>query len=72
MYQVDNSTPHLHSTVDDQLAPQYVSVKATAAKWGVHVDTVYRRIKDGTLTAHKAGPRSIRLDAAEVDAVFRR
>ncbi|ASN38839.1 hypothetical protein CGQ24_07330 [Arthrobacter sp. 7749] len=67
-----NSMPHLYPTVDDQPESQYVSVKATAAKWGMHVATVYRRIEDGTLTAHKIGTRAIRLDAAEVDAAFRR
>ena len=72
MHSVDNSMPHLYPTVDDQSEPQYVSVKHIAAKWGVHIATVYRRIEDGTLTAHKVGTRAIRLDAAEVDIAFRR
>lgn len=34
--------------------------------------TIYRRIKDGTLTAYRFGPRIIRFDAAEVAAAFRK
>lgn len=34
--------------------------------------TIYRRIKDGTLTAYRLGPRVIRFDAAEVAAAFQK
>lgn len=34
--------------------------------------TIYRRIKDGTLTPHRLGPRIIRFDAAEVAAAFKK
>jgi excisionase family DNA binding protein len=40
--------------------------------YNVSRSTIYRRIKDGTLPAYKLGSRTIRFDAAEVAAAFRK
>ncbi|WP_370180429.1 helix-turn-helix transcriptional regulator [Rhodococcus wratislaviensis] len=32
--------------------------------------TVWRRVADGTLTGHRLGPRTVRVDLNEVDRVF--
>ena len=50
---------------------QYVTIADAAARLGVNSKTLRRRIADGTLTAHRCGPKLIRLDPAEVDALLR-
>lgn len=41
-----------------------------AARVGVHPRTLRRRIAEGRLTAYRVGPKLIRLDPAEVDALM--
>jgi excisionase family DNA binding protein len=43
------------------------SINGAAAYCGLHPRTIRRRIADGTLTGHRAGPRVIRVDLNEVD-----
>lgn len=53
------------------LATTYKPLAAEAARVGVHPKTLRRRIASGELTAYRFGPKLIRLDPAEVDALFR-
>jgi excisionase family DNA binding protein len=46
-----------------------ISLQAAAEKLGVSVDTVRRRIADGSLTAYRVGPRLLRVDSDDVDAL---
>lgn len=48
-----------------------VSIKEAAEYANVNPKTIRRRIGDGTFTAHRFGPRLIRLDLAEVDAYIK-
>lgn len=49
-----------------------LTIADVAKLYNVSRSTIYRRIKDGTLTAYKLGSRTIRFDAAEVAADFRK
>lgn len=49
----------------------YETIAEAARRIGVHPNTLRRRIADGSLTAYRFGPRLIRLDAGEVDALLR-
>lgn len=49
-----------------------LTIADIANRYNVSRSTVYRRIKDGTLTPYRLGPRAIRLDAAEVATAFQR
>lgn len=42
--------------------------KDAASYIGWHLDTIYRHIKDGTLPAHRVGPRSIRIRRSSLEA----
>jgi excisionase family DNA binding protein len=44
----------------------------SAAYAGVSVKTIRRRIRDGSLPAHRMGPRLLRIDRADLDRLFRR
>ena len=50
---------------------QLASVDEAAEYLGVHAKTVRRWIAQGRLTAYAAGPRLIRVDLDEVDAMLR-
>jgi excisionase family DNA binding protein len=50
---------------------RYISIDQAADHLEVNPRTVRRRIADGTLTGYRFGPRLIRLDPAEVDALLR-
>ena len=50
----------------------YETIAEAAGRLGVSQRTIRRRIADGHLTAYRLGPRLIRLDAIEVDAILRR
>lgn len=45
-----------------------LTINEVAERYGVSTKTVRRYISGGVLTAHRLGPRLIRLDAAEVEA----
>lgn len=50
---------------------QLVTLEAAAEYLGVHPLTVRRRIAAGALKAYRLGPRTIRVDLADVDALLR-
>ncbi|MBY6679933.1 excisionase family DNA-binding protein [Rhodococcus sp. BP-316] len=47
-----------------------VSITEAAAYLNTSTATVSRRLADGTLTRHRIGPRTVRVDLDEVDRVF--
>ena len=49
---------------------QRASIAAAANALGVSTRTVRRYISDGRLTGYRMGPRLIRVDLAEVDALL--
>ena len=51
--------------------PNPITIAQAAERAGVSRDTIRRRIADGTLPAVRIGPRLIRIDAADVDALMR-
>lgn len=50
---------------------QWKSVPDAAAYASVSVKTIRRRILDGSLPAHRLGPRLLRIDVADLDRLFR-
>lgn len=56
---------------NEMAARTYESMASAAARMGVSVKTVRRRIADGVLPAYRCG-RIIRLDPNEVDGMFYR
>ena len=48
-----------------------VSQQIAAAHAGVSVDTIRRRIADGSLTGYRFGKRMIRVDLNELDALMK-
>ncbi len=64
--------PASHSTPAGLTAPAFRVPIATAAEvYGVSPKTVRRRIADGTIPAHRLGPRLIRVDLADVERALR-
>ncbi len=64
--------PASHSTPAGLTAPaRRVPIATAAAFYGVSPKTVRRRIADGTIPAHRLGPRLIRVDLADVEAALR-
>lgn len=51
--------------------PRYAALAAAADYGDCSVKTIRRRIADGTLTGYRFGPRSIRVDLNELDALMR-
>ncbi len=47
------------------------SPQESAVYVGVSVKTIRRRILDGSLPAHRRGPRVLRIDRADLDRLFR-
>lgn len=48
----------------------YETPAEAAIRLGVHINTVRRRIADGSLTGYRLGPRLVKLDPDEVDALI--
>ncbi len=48
-----------------------VSLAEAAERAGCNPKTIRRRISDGSLTGYRMGPRLIRVDADELDALLR-
>jgi excisionase family DNA binding protein len=48
--------------------PKMVSIAAAADHYGVSQQTVRRWIASGRITAHRVGPRLIRVDLDEIEA----
>lgn len=55
------------STVSKRL----VAITVAADHFGISERTVRRRIADGTITGYRVGPRLIRVDLAQIDAMLR-
>jgi excisionase family DNA binding protein len=53
-----------------QIVP--IAIAAAAKRDGVSTKTIRRYIAAGLLTAYRVGPRLIRVDLAEVDALLHR
>ena len=53
------------------LSRDWKSPQDAAAYAGVCVKTIRRRILDGSLPAHRMGPRLLRIDRADLDWLFR-
>ena len=52
-------------------ARRYLTIEAAADYIGVSTKTIRRRIADGSITGYRAGPRTIRIDAAQLDQFMR-
>jgi len=52
-------------------ARRLVSLLDAAEFAGVHPRTIRRRVADGTLTGYRMGPRLLRIDLNELDAMLR-
>lgn len=55
---------------ETQSQRRLVPIRAAAAKYGIHTNTIRRRIADGTIRAYRFGPRVVRVDLDELDAAF--
>lgn len=51
---------------------RYLTIDAAADYIGVSTKTIRRRIADGSITGYRAGPRTIRVDADQLDEQFMR
>ncbi|MFF2056342.1 helix-turn-helix transcriptional regulator [Rhodococcus qingshengii] len=51
-------------------ARRLVTLTEAAAYLNTSKATMSRRVADGTLTGHRLGPRTVRVDLDEVDRVF--
>lgn len=49
---------------------RYESLSAAAERTGLSVKTLRRRIAEGRLPAYRSGPRSIRVDPADVNRLM--
>ena len=49
----------------------YESLAEAAVRTGVSVRTLRRRVAEGRLTAYRCGPRLLRVDTEEVDALMK-
>ena len=47
------------------------SIQEAARRYGVHRDTILRRISSGQLTAYRFGPRLVRVDVAELEGLLK-
>lgn len=52
-------------------ARRLASINEAAKHAAVSIKTIRRRVADGTLTGYRMGPRLIRVDLNELDAVLR-
>lgn len=50
--------------------PVLVSLTEAADRYGVSTKTLRRRIAEGAITGHRLGPRIIRVDVRELDALW--
>jgi excisionase family DNA binding protein len=54
------------------VARRYASLKAAAIHYGISEKTLRRRISEGHLKGYRMGPRLIRVDLDEVEAMMMR
>jgi excisionase family DNA binding protein len=53
-----------------ELPAELISMREAAARYHIHHDTVRRKISEGKLTGYKFGQRVMRVNPAEVAALF--
>ena len=58
-------------TTNQTLKQEYESLTGAAARTGMSVRTLRRRIADGSLPAYRTGPRMIRVQSSDVDRLMR-
>lgn len=58
-------------TTNQTLKPHYESLTRAAARTGISVRTLRRRVADGSLPAYRTGPRMIRVRSSDVDRLMR-
>ena len=58
-------------TADSQRQRGWLSLQQAATIYGVSVDTLRRRITAGKLPARRFGPRLIRVQTSDVEALLR-
>ena len=63
-------TPLSRSTTTDREPRRYETLAAAAERTGFSIRTLRRRIAEGQLPAYRSGPRSIRVDPADVDGLM--
>jgi len=66
-----NATKALGNPPAAPAARHLVSVAQAADYVGCATKTIRRRVSEGTLTAYRFGPRMLRVDLAELDALLR-
>jgi excisionase family DNA binding protein len=59
------------SSQPEQLGPRYVSQQTAADYAGVSVATIRGWVASGLLTGYRMGPRLIRIDLSEIEAMLR-
>ncbi len=59
------------STKSNITAHRLASIAEAAQYAGCNARTIRRRIADGTLTGYRMGPRLVRVDLNDVDALLR-
>jgi excisionase family DNA binding protein len=57
--------------VTREFPAQPASIKEAAERFKVSRDTIRRRIASGQLAAYRLGPKIVRVDLDEVEALFR-
>lgn len=55
-----------HPDIERHDMPKYGTIKETAERYGLSQTTVRRYIAEGRITAHRVGPRLIRVDLDQV------
>lgn len=53
------------------LAPRFLNVTQAAAYLGISTRSLHRRLVDGTVIANRVGPRLLRFDREQLDALAR-
>ena len=46
----------------------YISAQQLHLRWGVHIESVRRMIREGKLPAIRVGPRRLRISVADIEA----
>lgn len=59
------------STPPDRPVGRFVTIRQAAQHAAVCTKTIRRRIADGSLTGYRLGPRVLRVDLNEVDAMLK-
>ena len=58
-------------TTNQTLTQDWESLTRAAARTGMSVKTLRRRVADGSLPAYRTGPRMIRVRSSDIDRLMR-